>query len=75
LRAHQVYLKLKRKQGIEYTTGTNNREKRDKVTAMANRTPEQEAREKIDHMLEQAGWAVQDMEELNFRDDFPLMYL
>lgn len=33
---------------------------------MSNRTPEQEAREKIDHMLERAGWAVQDKKSIDF---------
>lgn len=32
---------------------------------MSNRTPEQEAREKIDRMLERAGWAVQDKTTIN----------
>ena len=31
-----------------------------------NRTPEQAARENIDHMLSQAGWAVQDNKKIDF---------
>ncbi len=34
--------------------------------AMANLTPEQKAREKIDRMLTAAGWAIQNMDTLNF---------
>ena len=28
-------------------------------------TPEEKARQHIDHLLEQAGWAVQDMSQIN----------
>lgn len=31
-----------------------------------NQTPEQNARDKIDTMLRQSGWAVQDKDKINF---------
>ena len=34
--------------------------------ARANQTPEQAARENIDSLLTQAGWAVQDKESIDF---------
>ena len=32
---------------------------------MASLTPEQQARERIDHALEQAGWIIQDYDDMN----------
>lgn len=33
----------------------------------ANLTPEQQARQNIDRMLEQAGWVVQDYKKIDFK--------
>ena len=42
------------------------------ATADKNRTPEQQARDNIDLMLEQAGWKVQSKKKIDFNAGFEI---